>query len=400
MQVYIVWETNDEGESNFTYSGSLIVPKAWLATFDGSNYNKIQNSQGKDLEAPVIGGAVVAGEYRAEAVDIFSNYQFVGVTYCVFNIVEQQLNGFEWSTQPDNDGNYNFVFGAVNAPSAITKNENAGVVYTVYKVTNGEDGSEILTKVAAINGAGTYKLVASSDNANYVVPEASAIVTVVVAPKQVAVVWGETELSYTGSSLKPVAWFEDVNGQKILLEVSVTGESAEAGEYTAVASLAEGVTDYVLSSDENDLSTTFTVVKSTLDEVEYDWENNTWEEVKEGGDEGDGNTSGGTTPPTEPTTPPTTEPDDTNSNEDNSEEEVADEPETQPEDIVSTAVAAAPAALSTVNTGAFVPAEKPEEIAVSTVKEVATESDVLEPEKQQKTVEKKKLDSRAESEEN
>lgn len=402
MQVYIVWETNDEGESNFTYSGSLIVPKAWLATFDGVNYNKIQNSQGNDLEAPVIGGAVVAGEYRAEAVDIFSNYQFVGVTYCVFNIVEQQLNGFEWSTQPDNDGNYNFEFGAVNAPSAITKNENAGVVYTVYKVTNGEDGSEILTKVAAINGAGTYKLVASSDNANYVVPEASATVTVVVAPKQVAVVWGATELSYTGSSLKPVAWFEDVNGQKILLEVSVTGESVEAGEYTAVASLAEGVTDYVLSSDVNDVSTTFTVVKSTLDEVEYDWENNTWEEVKEGGDAGDGDTSGGITPPTEPepTTPPTTEPETTTNNDGNSEEVVEEEPATQPEDIVLTAVATAPEALSTVNTGAFVPAEKPAEIAVSTVKEVATESDVLEPEKQQKTVEKKKLDSHAESEEN
>ncbi len=77
-----------------------------------------------------------------------------------------------------------------------------------------------------------------------------------------------------------------------------------------------------------------------------------------------------------------------------------EEPETQPEDIVLTAVATAPEALSTVNTGAFVPAEKPAEIAVSTVKEVATESDVLEPEKQQKTVEKKKLDSHAESEEN
>ena len=77
-----------------------------------------------------------------------------------------------------------------------------------------------------------------------------------------------------------------------------------------------------------------------------------------------------------------------------------EEPETQPEDIVLTAVATAPEALSTVNTGAFVPAEKPAHIAVSHVNDVAPDSDVLEPEKHHKTVEKKKLDSHAESEEN
>lgn len=396
QQVYIVWEEGDADESDFTYSGALIVPKAWLATFDGTTYTKIKNSQGNDLEAPVIGGAVVVGEYKAEAVDIFSNYDFVGVTYCVFNIVEQSLTDFEWDTDPDTDGNYNFVFGAVKAPSALTKNSNAGVVYTVYAVTEGDAGEEVLTKVAAITGAGKYKLVASSDNANYVVPEENAAVTVVVAPRQVEVKWGVTELNYNGGALVPEAWFIDVNGQKIRLTVTVTeGDSTEEGEYTAVASLASGVTDYVLSTEETDVSTKFTVTKNTVDEVEYDWENKSWKEVTASGDGNDETTESGTQATAFKA--PVQKPETAAYIAVNSEETAEEDTEISVGDVTYTV---APATLPAVNTGAFVPAVQAVEIAVSSADDVETESDVLEPEKQQKTVEKKKLDAPAEIEEN
>ena len=129
------------------------------------------------------------------------------------------------------------------------------------KVNNA--GSATLTMVLTITEAGTYNGITVEKDFTYTV-----------APKETAVTWADTALTYTGAAQAPTASAEGVNGETLSLGVS--GAQTDAGEnYTATASIASvtggnaNPANYTLAADTATFSiapkaTTFTV---TLDKT-------------------------------------------------------------------------------------------------------------------------------------
>ncbi len=107
---------------------------------------------------------------------------------------------------------------------------------------------------------GTYQVVItfSTDSKNYNIPKTREA-TLTVLPKEVTVVFENTEFTYDGESKCPGAYYVDIHGRKVSL--SVSGARSLAGEYTAVASgedsnyrLVGGSTAYKINKADYDLS--------------------------------------------------------------------------------------------------------------------------------------------------
>lgn len=89
-----------------------------------------------------------------------------------------------------------------------------------------EVGTVSATMTLTVTEAGAYQGITAEKTFTYNV-----------TPKETAVVWADTALTYTGAAQAPTATAEGVNGET--LSLSVTGEQTDAGEgYTAAAAIA------------------------------------------------------------------------------------------------------------------------------------------------------------------
>ena len=92
--------------------------------------------------------------------------------------------------------------------------------------------------VARVAESGSVGVEFYTESKNYRAPE-SVSVTVTVLPKEISVIWGETEHTYDGEAFLPTAVAEEC-------EILVNGAQTESGEYTATA-VAKN-TDYIVKN--------------------------------------------------------------------------------------------------------------------------------------------------------
>ena len=112
-------------------------------------------------------------------------------------------------------------------------------------------------------GVGSYGVTLEffSDSTNYRIPTSlEAIMTI--TPRTVEIFWENTRFVYDGAAKCPTAYYFDISGKKVVLEVS--GARSYAGEYEALAKMsgenyrAENATaKFLISRADYDLSTIF-----------------------------------------------------------------------------------------------------------------------------------------------
>ncbi|MDE7167376.1 MAG: hypothetical protein K2O28_00845 [Clostridia bacterium] len=273
LEVYVVWYgadgTANDASKNFewTFTGKAIAPKAYLADEDG---NLIKDKDNNPIPVEVSGGVAEVGEHTAQAVDTFVNYVFAEEFTKTYKVLAKDLadNDFKWTA----DGatkveglTFTYEYSGDN----IMPVPSADVEDVEFNVTiKNADGP-----VLAITEVGTYTITVTSRDENYSVPEDMKTVTVIVTARNVKVDWDKTQLVYNGEKQIPKAYFEDVAGNLIELEVTVDGDSRKAGvEYTATADLSS--TNYELDADTK--TYTFEIAQKEIN-VEFVWEDVTYD---------------------------------------------------------------------------------------------------------------------------
>ncbi len=264
LDVTVEWTADD---------GKTPVGMTYTWDYDGKAHSltaKFTGINGVVFDVPVNGGTVTAvsdAAYTVTAEDVFNNYNFTSSRYIVIKPASLTI---EWTGGTVNaDGAHEFEYnGKAQMPVASVE---AGVMFS-YAITD-KDGKP----VNAIIGVGEYTVTATLiRNNNYTVVEESATVKVVVVPKKVTLQWGATELEYTGSAQAPAAWFVDAALQAVTL--TVEGAETEVGQnYTATVTLADG--NYVFADGTKSGSVTYSIVKTTTDEVEWNFGENEWQAV-------------------------------------------------------------------------------------------------------------------------
>lgn len=255
-----VSESDEKASFDWAYTGNPICPVP-----------KFESVDGEMITVPVSGAAITAstGEYYANAIDVFNDYNFSkSSTMKAFTIHKKDIT-VSWTGSVEGvDGVYTYEFNGT-AQQPFAQADVDGVKFT-YSITDA-DGKTVNTVISV----GTYTVTATPMDGNYN-SGGEMSVTVVIEPKSVAVVWGETTLTYNGQDIAPKAWFIDASGLAVELVVTVEGDHSAAGTYSAVPSLASGIKDYVLESSD---AQEYEIVKYTVDEVEWDFENEEWKQV-------------------------------------------------------------------------------------------------------------------------
>lgn len=255
-----VSESDEKASFDWAYTGNPICPVP-----------KFESVDGEMITVPVSGAAITAstGEYYANAIDVFNDYNFSkSSTMKAFTIHKKDIT-VSWTGSVEGvDGVYTYEFNGT-AQQPFAQADVDGVKFT-YSITDA-DGKTVNTVISV----GTYTVTATPMDGNYN-SGGEMSVTVVIEPKSVAVVWGETTLTYNGQDIAPKAWFIDASGLAVELVVTVEGDHSAAGTYSAVPSLASGIKDYVLKSSD---AQEYEIVKYTVDEVEWDFENEEWKQV-------------------------------------------------------------------------------------------------------------------------
>lgn len=255
-----VSESDEKASFDWAYTGNPICPVP-----------KFESVDGEMITVPVSGAAITAstGEYYANAIDVFNDYNFSkSSTMKAFTIHKKDIT-VSWTGSVEGvDGVYTYEFNGT-AQQPFAQADVDGVKFT-YSITDA-DGKTVNTVISV----GTYTVTATPMDGNYN-SGGEMSVTVVIEPKSVAVVWGETTLTYNGQDIAPKAWFIDASGLAVELVVTVEGDHSAAGTYSAVPSLASGIKDYVLKSSD---AQEYEIVKYTVDKVEWDFENEEWKQV-------------------------------------------------------------------------------------------------------------------------
>lgn len=255
-----VSESDEKASFDWAYTGNPICPVP-----------KFESVDGEMITVPVSGAAITAstGEYYANAIDVFNDYNFSkSSTMKAFTIHKKDIT-VSWTGSVEGvDGVYTYEFNGT-AQQPFAQADVDGVKFT-YSITDA-DGKTVNTVISV----GTYTVTATPMDGNYN-SGGEMSVTVVIEPKSVEVVWGETTLTYNGQDIAPKAWFIDASGLAVELVVTVEGDHSAAGTYSAVPSLASGIKDYVLKSSD---AQEYKIVKYTVDKVEWDFENEEWKQV-------------------------------------------------------------------------------------------------------------------------
>ncbi len=255
-----VSESDENASFDWAYTGNPICPVP-----------KFESVDGEMITVPVSGAAITAstGEYYANAIDVFNDYNFsASSTMKAFTIHKKDITVSWTGSVAGVDGVYTYEFNGT-AQQPFAQADVDGVKFT-YSITDA-DGKAVNTVISV----GTYTVTATPMDGNYN-SGGEMSVTVVIEPKSVEVVWGETTLTYNGQNIAPKAWFIDASGLAVELVVTVEGDHSAAGTYSAVPSLASGIKDYVLKSSD---AQEYKIVKYTVDKVEWDFENEEWKQV-------------------------------------------------------------------------------------------------------------------------
>ena len=285
LPVYILWYgVNGTDKFDWEYDASNTAgfkPDAYLAVKDANGELVRLKVDGQYVKVTVTGAMsqVCQGNetYTATASDTIPNYTFASDAQIEqeFRVVPKVLSGdfaFSWNAnggteeQVDDVWVYTYTYnGGVQAPVPQTSPYPMNFVTTIREL--GTDGT-VGDIVPAITEAGTYLMETMPADGNYAVPEGLESVKVVISPCEVQVKWSKEALVYDGTPKAPTAYYEDVKGEKIALEVTVDGAHTDAGEkYEAKAAFVEDdVVNYVLTSEKH----TFAIAKR---EISVNW---TW----------------------------------------------------------------------------------------------------------------------------
>ena len=234
--VPVVW-----GNTTLTYTGSLIAPTATATGVLSEN-----------LPLDVAGAQTnVGGPYTATASlsPVNNNYTLSNTT-TPFTIVMPVSNTYtvSWS---NTSLTYN---GDPQVPTAIATNT-LGVTIAV-------------TVAIAQTNVGTYTATAALTVPNPTITLLNTTTPFVITPATVPVVWGNTTLTYTGSSQAPIATATGVKNEN--LPLNVTGEQTNiGGPYTASAAFVNTNSNYTLSNT----TTPFTIVQQPTINYTVTWNN-------------------------------------------------------------------------------------------------------------------------------
>ena len=284
MTVYVIWygvggyEENDTENFEWDYVDydTAIAPTAYLAYKDeNGELQLLLDKDGNAIPVEVSGGLAEVGEHTAQAVDTFVNYDFAEEFTKNYKVLAKDLaeSGFKWTDENAQVSEDGLTFTYEYSGGEIMPTPTSNVKDLEFNVTITNAAGE---PVSVITEVGTYKVTVTCRDENYTVPEDMKTVTVIVTAKKVAVEWDETPLVYNGENQQPKAYYTDVAGNKIELEVTVDGDSANAGtKYQATASL--DTTNYEL--DEETKTYEFEIAQKEI-EVKYTWEDVTYDRNK------------------------------------------------------------------------------------------------------------------------
>ncbi len=284
MTVYVIWygvggyEENDTVNFEWDYVDydTAIAPTAYLAYKDeNGELQLLLDKDGNAIPVEVSGGLAEVGEHTAQAVDTFVNYDFAEEFTKNYKVLAKDLaeSGFKWTDENAQVSEDGLTFTYEYSGGEIMPTPTSNVKDLEFNVTITNAAGE---PVSVITEVGTYKVTVTCRDENYTVPEDMKTVTVIVTAKKVAVEWDETPLVYNGEKQQPKAYYTDVAGNKIELEVTVDGDSANAGtKYQATASL--DTTNYEL--DEETKTYEFEIAQKEI-EVKYTWEDVTYDRNK------------------------------------------------------------------------------------------------------------------------
>ena len=198
-QVTVTWGK----ETQFVYDGQAHAPIAQVGV--GVIY-------GDDLGLTVT-SATDAGTHKAVATASNNNYTITNPE-CEYTISKKQV-AVVWGDKVSFEYN-----GQAQAPTATAD--------------SGIEGVEVGVTVAGNVNAGDYTATATASSGNFELTNTTRDYTI--TKKQVAVVWGETALTYNGQALVPTATVDTgVAGET--LTVTVTGAQTANGTYYAAASI-------------------------------------------------------------------------------------------------------------------------------------------------------------------
>lgn len=218
--------------SNKTYDGNMV-------SVEVSNKETFEN----------VTGQTVVVEYEGINDTVYSKTTTAPVnagTYKVSVIVEDVVAYQEFEIEKANAV-------LVSAPTAndLVFNGNSQTLISAGSVANGTlmykvgEGSYSADLPSATN-ADSYRVyykVVGNDNYNNI---DEAYVDVTIAKKEIVIDWCENDFTYNGLAQNVTATYEDVNGDDITLNISLSAEFKNAGEYTATVSFKNGEENYKL----------------------------------------------------------------------------------------------------------------------------------------------------------
>ena len=195
------------------------------------------------------------GEYVVRiTVKADGNYESISATK-EFSIAKKEMQVSAEGYTGTYDGQVHGIAVKVINP-ADSAASNAKVVYG----TKGADGNITYSETpVTYKDAGAYTVYYKVIADNYVDAAGSAVIEI--EPKTVSLAWSDTEFTYDGKSHKPSAKVSDVDiiGSDSV-DVAVTGEQKNVGEYTAKATVS-GNNNYILGAD---AGTAFVIKKAAV----------------------------------------------------------------------------------------------------------------------------------------
>ena len=219
--------------------------------------------------------AVSITPYEAVLHILNANYAIAEAdTRVYFTIVMSAPDGFKWYETSDFTTEISslkeYVYnGEAQQPYAKSLGEDM-FVYTIYVL---EDGGESIVG-AAIN-TGNYKVVATPVDNNLQLPADAATFYFNITAKTVEVVWSADTFEYNGGKQVPDAYYTDVTGQRVTLEVKLAdgenGTDANADGEAYHASVTLDTANYTFSVDGANVNTVEKTYTITAKNITVTW---------------------------------------------------------------------------------------------------------------------------------
>ncbi len=267
-QLTVTWTGDKDDSGAFSYEFNAGIVQHPEATFG--------NVVAGETVTPVYVGAtgMVGTNHTVEVRITDRNYSLPSNTTAYYNITKMVLKSFYWTsdgTTSINGSAYSYIFdGEAHMPTA-----KAGVSVTFSYTVEYSNGTNCGNR--AVN-AGEYTVTAVPSDSNYEFPAGSSNkFTFTIEAKEVKsseVYYDTLTFVYTGLAQQPVFWYTDVNGAKILLDVTVNGDHVSADTYTAEIACPNDK-NYKLTGGAASYNKQFTIAPKDI-EVEWTLDGNQW----------------------------------------------------------------------------------------------------------------------------